>query len=120
MLSPHGRAGHLQKSEQTENGEFGTESKTPGSDIQSYTNTPHQEGTNSYPHAELSSLEMLPSEPVLFKSYCREHLGFRQVHWGGMESMLQQHRYLWPELLEPERPRAWFRQQEQRVGSYKH
>lgn len=34
--------------------------------------------------------------------------------------MLQQHRYLWPELLEPERPRARFRQQEQRVGSYKH
>lgn len=51
---------------------------------------------------------MLPSETVLLKSYCREHLGLRRVRLGVMDSKLLQHRYLWPELLELEQPRARF------------
>lgn len=76
---------------QTESRAFRTETKTPGPDIQSHADTPHQEGTNSYLHTELSSLEMLLSEPVLFKSYCRERLELRQAHLGGMDSKLLQH-----------------------------
>lgn len=49
---------------------------------------------------------MLPSEPVLLKSYCREHLGLKRVRLGGMDSKLPQLPYLWPELLELEQPRA--------------
>lgn len=51
--------------------------------------------------SKLSSLETWPSKPVLFKSYCREHLGLRWVCLGGMDSELLQHPYLWLELPEP-------------------
>lgn len=100
--SPHGQAGLLRDPSRQKRNIWDL-SCTSGPDIQTPTNNPHQEGSNFYPYTEHSSLELLPSKPILSHSCCREYLGFRRVFLGGMNSELLQHCYLWSELPEPQR-----------------